>query len=400
MTSPAIEQARAIVDPAELRVLTQQLVQARSENPSGSTAEPCRIVAETLEPAGFRIQVLERDPGHVSIIATYDFTEPGRTLLMNGHVDVVPAAADGGGWTRDPWAAEIDGDRLYGRGSLDMKGPVAALALVARGLVEACVPLRGRLVVAVVADEEAGGRNGTGALIDAGLIDADAALIAEPGDGGIVVAHRGMCFIQLTTRGRAVHASVAHKGVNAVEAMVEALRTCRTLQLTYASHAILDPPSVAIGTTIDGGHKVNIVPDVCRATLDIRTVPGMTEEGVQEDLRRHFAAALPEHQRPELETLTWGEAGATDPEAEIVAVAGDAFEREFGRRADVHAMPASTDGWWLTNRAGIPTVMGLAPGGIEQCHVVDESIDLNELERYARVYADVVASYLGVAAVA
>lgn len=281
-----------------------------------------------------------------------------------------------------------------------MKGAVAALALAARAVVEARLPLRGRLVVAAVADEEAGGRNGTGALVETGLVAADAALIAEPGDGGVVVAHRGMCFIQLTTRGRAAHASMAHRGVSAVEAMVEALRACRTLRLAHTPHPVLEPPSVAIGTTIAGGEKVNVVPDLCRATLDIRTLPGMTEEGVHADLRRHFEAVLPEHQRPEIETLMWGEAGATDPGAEIVAVAAAAFEREFGRAPAIQAMPASTDGWWLTNRGGIPTVMGLAPGGIEDCHVVDESVDLIELERYARVYVDVIASYLGAAPVA
>jgi acetylornithine deacetylase/succinyl-diaminopimelate desuccinylase family protein len=387
-----VDQARAEIDGVELRGLARALVRARSENPAGSTAEACSIVADTLAAGGFAVERFEPEPGHVSVVASYDFPEAGRTLLLNGHVDVVPAAADG--WSRDPWAAEIDGDRLYGRGSLDMKGPVAALVLAARGVVDARLPLRGRLVVAAVADEEAGGRYGMGALVTAGTVDADAAVIAEPGDGGVVIAHRGMCFVQLTTRGRSVHASIAHKGVNAVESMVEALRACRTLELRHTPHPLLGAPSIVMGTTIEGGQTVNVVPDLCRATLDVRSVPGMRDEEVREDLRRHFDATLPAQQRPEVEILMWGEAGATDPNAEIVVLAAEAYAHEFGRQPELRAMPAATDGWWLTNRAGIPTVMGLAPGAIEQCHVVDESIDLGELERYARIYAHVVAAYL------
>lgn len=388
-----VDQARGGIDADELRELARALVRARSENPTGSTADACAIVADTLAAADFVTERFEPAPGHVSVVASYDFPEPGRTLLLNGHVDVVPALADG--WTRDPWEAEVEGGRLYGRGSLDMKGPLAALVLAARSVVDAGFPLRGRIVVAAVADEEAGGRHGTGALVAAGKLVADAAVIAEPGDGGVVIAHRGMCFIELTTHGRSVHASVAHKGVNAVESMLEALRVCRTLELRHTPHPLLGVPSIAIGTMIQGGHKVNVVPDLCRATLDVRTLPGMSEQEVLEDFHRHFDATLPEQQRPDVETLMWGEAGATDVGAEIVGVAAEAYAREFGRPPELQAMPAATDGWWLTNRAGIPTVMGLAPGGIEQCHVVDESIDLAELERYARIYAHVVVAYLG-----
>src|SRR5581483_1107154 len=127
--------------------------------------------------------------------------------------DVVPA---GDGWTRDPWSGDVDGGRLHGRGSLDMKAAVAGLAVAAASL--RGLPLAGRIVVAAVADEEVGGHRGAGALVEGGLT-ADAAIVAEPGDGGVVVAHRGMCFLQLTTRGRSTHASMPHRGVNAIELM-------------------------------------------------------------------------------------------------------------------------------------------------------------------------------------
>jgi acetylornithine deacetylase/succinyl-diaminopimelate desuccinylase family protein len=381
--------ARQSVSPDEVLTLAQRLVRIPSENPPGQTAEVCRAVAEELEPDGFEVEYLEPAEGFVSLTATYRFQEPGRRLILNGHVDVVPAPARR--WTRDPWGADVEDGTLFGRGSLDMKGPLAGLIVAARSVVRASPPLRGELVVTAVADEEQGGRRGTGALVERGL-SGDGVVIAEPGDGGIVLAHRGMCFVRLTTRGESGHASMPAEAVNAVDAMVDVLQACRTVQLRSEPHQLLEPPTIAIGTTISGGEQYNVIPDVCQATLDIRTVPGMTEESVLEDLRSHFARAGLE---PEVETIVWGQPGETSPESEIVKVAAQAFEREFGHAPALRGMPAATDGWWFTNHARIPTVMGLAPGSIRGCHVVDEAVPVEELVRYARVYAHIVAGFLG-----
>src|SRR5207253_9533659 len=163
-----------------------------------------------------------------------------------------------------------------------------AVCVAACRFVDAVLPLRCARVVAAVADEDTGGGKGSGALIGAGKIVADGVVIAEPSEGGIVLGHRGMCFVRLTTHGRSAHASVPENGVNAVEAMVDALVACRSLELRHTPHPLLGSPSVAIGTTIHGGEKTNVVPDTCRATLDIRHVPGMTREAIVEDLQSHF----------------------------------------------------------------------------------------------------------------
>lgn len=388
------ERARQSVVGDEVISLARRLVAVRSENPPGSTREACEVVAAELEPAGFELEYLEPADGFVSLVATHVFPEPGRTLLLNGHVDVVPVGHSADDWTCDPWAGEVRDGSLFGRGSLDMKGPLAGLVVAARSLVRSELPLRGTLVLTAVADEEQGGHRGSGALVAAGKAQADAVVIAEPGDGGVVVAHRGMCFLQLTTHGRSAHASMPERGVNAVELMLDALTACRSVELRHTAHPILGGPSVAIGTTIAGGQRVNVVPDRCQATLDVRSVPGMTEAGVLEDFREHFRRLLPASRQPELETLVWGEPAETSPDAEVVGTATAAFQREFGHMPPVRGMPAATDGWWFANRAGIPTVMGLAPGGIEGCHVVDEHVDVEELVRYARVYADLTATFM------
>jgi acetylornithine deacetylase/succinyl-diaminopimelate desuccinylase family protein len=379
----------------EVVTLTGKLVRINTENPPGKTREACETLADELERAGFAIEFVEPVEGFTSLVATYTFPEPGRTLLINGHLDVVPVGATADEWTHDPFGAEIDGDKLYGRGAMDMKGPLAAAVTAACSLVRERLLRRGSLVVTAVADEEEGGKRGTGAVLATGKIHADAAVVVEPSEGGVSVAHRGMCFIQLTTHGKSAHASVPANGVNAVESMVEVLRMCRAIKLRHTSHTILGSPTIAIGTTICGGEKANVIPDRCSATLDVRHVPGMTSDGVLEDLRGHFATCgLPEHQHPDVDVTLWGESAETPPDAEIVRVAADAHRNEFGTLPPLRGERGATDGWWFANRASIPTIMALGPGGVDGVHIVDECIDLVGLGRYARVYADLIARFL------
>jgi acetylornithine deacetylase/succinyl-diaminopimelate desuccinylase family protein len=388
------EAARRAVDVDAVVPLTQKLVRTFSENPPGDTRAACEVIAAELEGDGFELELFEPVPGHVSLLATHSFETPGRTLILNGHVDVVPATD---GWTRDPLGGEVEGGRLYGRGSLDMKGAVAAMTVAARSLVRARLPLRGRLVLMAVADEEAGGANGSGALVEAGKVAADGVVIGEPSAGGVVVAHRATCFVGIRTYGRAGHASMPELAVNAVELMIDALTALRSVELTHVPHAVLGSPSVAVGTTIAGGHKTNIVPDLCEATLDIRMVPGMTPAGVLDDLQRTLDhRGLHTTEQYELEILMSGETAVTDPDSELVLIAAEALERELGRPPRVGGMSAATDGWWFANRAGIPTIMGLGPGSIPECHVADEYVEVAELHAYARVYAEVAARFLAV----
>jgi succinyl-diaminopimelate desuccinylase len=115
--------------------LTQRLVRIPTENPPGMTGEACDVVTEELVWAGFSVQRVEDTPGFVSVVGQYDFRSPGPTLVFNGHLDVVPLGDTGDEWTHDPWGGEVEAGRLYGRGSLDMKGPVAAVIVAAQSAV-------------------------------------------------------------------------------------------------------------------------------------------------------------------------------------------------------------------------------------------------------------------------
>ena len=387
----ALDQNVRTTEAADVVRLAQRLVRIKSENPPGHTREVCQAVADELQGL-FDVELIESEPDIVSVLARKEFSVDGPTLILCGHVDVVPVDPGNAGWLHDPWGAEAVDGRLYGRGSLDMKGAVAGLITAAKIASEDATGLCGHLVVAAVADEESGGHLGAGVLIDRGKVAGDGVIIAEPSDGGICLAHRGMCFVEITTHGRSTHASIPHNGENAVERMVDALHALRDIHFTHNVHPLLGGPTVSLGTTITGGTKINVVPDTCRATLDVRKVPGMTDETVLEDIHSHLAKKSVHG--VDIRITTSGEAAETDEGAKIVQVARAACLSEFGYQPEIRGMVAATDGWWFANRAGIPTVMALGPGSIKDTHGVNENVDVAELEAYTRIYVDIIRTFL------
>ncbi len=376
---------------SEVALLAQRLVRARSANPPGDTRDAADAVEAALGER-FDITRLEPAPGFVNVVASHSFPHPGRTLILCGHLDVVPVDESAYGWTRDPWAAEIEDGWLYGRGSLDMKGALAGMIVAARRAAMDRRHLAGRIIVAAVADEERGGRRGAGAVVEDLITDADGAIIGEPSNGAVCIGHRGMCFVEATVRGKATHASTGG-GVNAVAAMVRVLSALEGIELTHTPHPLLGGPAIAIGTMISGGSNANVIPDLCKATLDIRKVPGMTDDSVLTDLQARLAAA---HVSDDVtfEITASVEPSVTDVADPIVTVSAAAYEDEFGRVPEVRGMSATTDGWWFRNRRGIPTVMALGPGRIEDCHTTNERVSVAELESYTRVYAHIIRGFL------
>jgi acetylornithine deacetylase/succinyl-diaminopimelate desuccinylase family protein len=375
--------------------LTQRLVRIPSENPPGMTQAACDAVAEELTAAGFTVRYVEETPGFVSVIGEHRFSEDGPTLVFNGHLDVVPVGDSRDDWTHDPFGGEVQDGRLYGRGSLDMKGAVAAVITAAEAAVADPRGLTGKLVITAVADEEAGGERGTGVLARQGLVEGDGAVVVEPGDGDIVIAHRGLCFVEITTHGRSTHATTPHEGINAVQIMVDVLTAMRSLELSHTPHAVFGGPSIVPGTVVHGGQKVNVIPDTCTAMMDIRTVPGMSRQAVVQEIEDHAVACGVDRAAITVRVANWGEPGETDEGARIVGVCSDAFQEEFGHAPKVRSMQAYTDGGWLSNIAGIPTVMAFGPGMVSGCHIVDEHVVIDELERYTRIYRSVIDRFLG-----
>jgi len=379
------------LDADELLVCARSLVRAASENPPGDERAVAEAVRPWLDDLGCRVQAVEPAPGRVSLVGVCDSLRPGPTLAVNGHLDVVPAGpADQ--WEHSPYQAVVADGVLHGRGSLDMKGPIAAALCAARMLLDSGLPWTGRLVFQLVADEEVVGTHGTRALLAAGLLAADGALVAEPTGMRLATAERGASWYVLRTLGRAAHGSRPAEGVSAIAAMARLVPAVLG-QTWERTHPLLGGPTVSIGT-IRGGDKVNMVPAWCEVEVDRRTIPGETAEQVAAEFQALFDRQAAEDPtfRAELAAQGFSPASEVDPAAPVVQAAVAALAG-VGLSPEPVGFSAATDARILNLQAGVPAVV-LGPGDLALAHSTAERIPVADLLAAARVYARLYATFL------
>jgi acetylornithine deacetylase len=357
--------------------LAQRLVRVESINPeldpAGSGEGPvARVVADWCEQAGLEVAVEEVAPGRHNVVARARGSGGGRTLLLNGHLDTVGVA----GMT-DPFSGRVEGDRLYGRGAQDMKGAVAACLVACEA--SAGLALRGDVVVTAVADEEVASV-GTEAV--AARIAADAAIVSEPTDEKIGVAHRGFAGFQIRVAGRAAHGSLPELGIDAIAHTGPVLTRLAELDARLRAgrrHPLLGTGS-AHASVIAGGQEYSSYPAFCDLDGERRTVPGETDP----DVEREVAALVDGVDATWSLTVTRGPF-EIDPGAEIVALVG----RHAGEPERL-GLPFWTDAA-LLGAAGIPTVL-FGPCG-EGLHTEVEWVSIGSLERCVAAYVAVAADF-------
>jgi acetylornithine deacetylase len=328
------------------------------------------FVAVTAARAGLDIEFEKVLPGRVNLIAR--LRPKGRitrTILLAPHMDTVPVAHE------EQFVPRKQGDRLYGRGSCDTKGSIAAMLSAVSKLAKSKQrPSETEIIFAGLVDEE-NGQAGSRALAKSNL-KADLAIVGEPTNCQIVTAHKGNLWIQLETRGKAAHGSVPELGQNAVHStarIVDALETdyAATLRKRRA-HPLLGHATVNVGT-IRGGTQPNIVPDSCVITVDRRTIPGETEAGVKREIQTLLA-------RKKLEaTFSLARTGPCFPlETSAKLPLVRQFLQSAGQRKPL-GVRYFCDAAILA-AGGIPSVV-FGPGDIAQAHTVDEWISLRSLEQ-------------------
>ena len=331
----------------------------------------------------------------------------GRRLVLVGHIDVVPPG-DPGTWTVDPWAGTIrDGD-LYGRGACDMKGGVAAILEVLRALsaVDVAITLAGEVLVAFVPSEEDGGQ-GMLAAIRSG-VTGDMAVIAEPSNLDVVVAHAGALTFRLIVPGRAAHASQRREGISALDKLwvlaraLEADETRRNAAETDPLMTVLGLPYPTILGKVSGGGWASTVMDRVVADGRYGVRLGQTPAEAEAELRACIAAAcaaddfLRDH--PAVVECVGGRFGSARVPSDHPLPTGlaRAAERVTGRRPELLGEPYGADMRLLVNEGRTPTVI-FGPGDVRVAHSADERVPLAEVEACARVLAGWVMDELGTA---
>ncbi len=268
MTSPILE-------------LTAKLVSIDSTNPSLSSTgagevEIAAFVADWCRDQALDVRIIDAD-GRPSVVAIARGAGGGRSIILNGHLDTV--GVDG---MVDPFQPRIKNGRMYGRGTIDMKASIAAMmATLARAR---SMPLRGDVVMMAVADEEAFSV-GTSAVLDSGET-ADAAIVTEPTNGDVVVAHKGFAWADVIVQGRAAHGSLPAEGLDAIAKMGAFLQGLDNLQAELEKQSgdpILGPGSVH-ASKISGGREMSSYPATCHLGVERRTIPGETAQGFVAEL--------------------------------------------------------------------------------------------------------------------
>jgi acetylornithine deacetylase len=410
----------ADVDREQLIADIQALV--RIPSITGSEEAVASWAADALRGLGLAVEVVTPDPAAIRADPAWPGEEMprstlpvvigragvagGRRLILSGHLDVVPPG-DPSTWTLDPWAAEIRDGRLYGRGACDMKGGVAAILATVRSLASGpggLAGLAGELLVVLVPSEEDGGQ-GTLAAIRAGAVG-DLAVITEPSQLDVVVAHAGAITFRLTVPGRAAHASQRREGVSALDKLFVLARALEADERDR-NEAETDPLMTALGLPyptiigiVEGGEWASTVLDrvVAYGRYGVRL--GQTPADAEADLRAAVAAAcmadafLRDH--PATVEITGGRFGSARVASDHPLPVGlaAAAERVSGRRPALLGEPYGADMQMFVNHGDTPCVI-FGPGDVRVAHSADEFVPLDEVETCARVLVEWVRSEIG-----
>ena len=391
--------------------LASELIQIPSENPPGNMNEIAMLIGDYLRKAGLSVVTKESTPGKTNIVAELDFGD-GPTLILNGHMDVVPAG-DLDKWTWDPFGGKLQDGYLLGRGASDMKAGLAGL-IVSLKKIASFDNLHGHVILMVVPDEETGGAFGTRWLLENGVAG-DACLIAEPSGINPTIGQKGNLLVNAVTHGASAHGSLSPVvGKNAIHLMKDVIDTIYSLWDTewpipeaarqLISHSqkilkeeghpapasVLDRVTVNVGT-ISGGEKVNMIPSQCEAAFDLRVPIGISTSEVLHQLKQRVAEQFSEEvdlilkNRPSDANFTLPD----DPFVELVLHA-------ITEIADEEAQPvlqwASSDARYFRYR-DIPTVQ-FGPAELAGIHSYDERVKVDDVVEATHVYALLMNDFL------
>ena len=368
--------------------LAAQLVEIESINPdvvAGGSGELglARFVAEWCERAGLETALTELRPGRANVVAVARGSGGGRSLMLNAHMDTVGVE----GMT-DPFVPRIEAGRLYGRGAQDMKGSLAACMLAAADAKRR--RLRGDVIVTAVADEEFASI-GTEAI--AAALSADAAIVTEPTDLRVAVAHRGFVHLEVEVAGRAAHGSRPDVGIDAIAKMGRVLVGIEELDRNLRAdprHPYLGSGSVH-ASLIDGGQEFSSYPARCRLQGERRTIPGETAARAEQELREIVARAGEGDPQfvAQVRAPISREPFEVSEAAEIVQLVRRHGEVVLGHAPETVGVPFWADSALLA-AVGIPTVV-FGPTG-EGLHSEVEWVDLASLEHCVEIYSRVAAN--------
>ena len=408
--SGALNDARSWLNAREGEViaLTSALIAAPTPNLPGDETAAAEVIERAITHYNLPApRILAEQPHRPNLIVRIDGARPGPHLAICGHLDTKPVGDAADEWRTDPFEPVIDGDRLYGLGSTDMKGACAAMILAGAAFQQVADRAAGSLSLIFTADEEYGSYYGAGYLTRQKAIEADEILLGEPAGvledwDAIRVVSRGVSGFRVVVKGTQTHSSISDQlpTVNAVEAMANVLVALRRdLKLRYPEHPLCPTgPTINLGVKTLGGVGYGVLPGHAEFWSDIRTIPGMTQEEMAEDIETALAKIRPLVPGAEVTwefnpTLGWITPSEVLPGDPMVTAVELAARDVLGEAPPLKAFPGGTDAFPFHAQGGVPTLAAFGPGLLPPAHGPNEWISLRSLQQAPHIFAAAALHY-------
>ena len=382
----------------------QEIVRIPSENPPSKYKEVARFVEKKMSEIGLKTSIKRNN-----VIGEFN-NGGGSTLIFNGHFDTVEAFK---GWTKDPFGAEIVGDKIYGRGASDDKSSVTAEIFATQVLLEAGVDLKGKLIVTAVVDEETGGLRGAEYLLSNELVSGDACLLGDAANGYPFGYCGGTMYITITIKGKTAHGLAfpdlptpyrnENSGINTIERMVKVMNFLLELKEELLTKTTNYPTSDGWDSNVSsinlaeihGGTKITTVPDRCYLHLSVNTIPEQNVASIKKRLL-DFVEKMKEED-PDLDISVQipiaMEPQVIDESSEFAKIVQKVAEKIHGEKREFKTLMPSTDAHWFQER-GIPTILVGASARDNNIHAEDEFVYIKDLMDLVKMFALTALNYL------
>lgn len=394
-----INSIKKVISEEEIISVIKKLVKLPSytgiKNQESGVAE---YIYNFFKAEGIEAKIIPVVDGRSNVIAVLKGKGGGKTLLLTGHTDTVPPYD----MPDDPFEVKTSCGRMYGRGVVDMKGPLGCMMIAMAAVKRAGIELAGDVIFAGVIDEE-DKSEGTRALLKSG-ISADGVIVGEPTDMDICIGHRGLEWFEFTFKGKTVHGGRQKEGINAIsKAMkfIDRLESSLIPEIESRTHPVSGNSSMNYGF-IKGGTQPSTVAGECILQIDRRWVPGEKYQDIIDEYQRvldelheedkQFNASFKVMDISAMEEGYIHEAMETDPEEPIVKVSEGAIYDITGKDANIRSFTAWSDGGLISTYGRMPTIV-LGPGDLESAHSAGEYLEIAQVLPAVLIYAMIAVEF-------
>lgn len=368
----------------------QSLIRIDSTNPPGNEHQVVEQFIQRSEAVGLPYEVTDLSENRSNFSVTLKGSDENKgRLLLSGHTDTVKIGSQE--WAHGPFDAEVDGGKMYGRGTTDMKSGLAALYLALESLHEEGFELIRDVEFLATAGEEVDSVGAAHYVKTEGMDNVDAIVIAEPTSGKVVAGHKGALWIEVSLTGKTAHGAMPEQGINAVEAMGKVIGLIEELKEEWLEEKEPLGKSSVSANMISGGIQTNVIPDQCTLNVDIRTVTPNVHDDLYEEFNKRLSGLLSGEGQPEVETriLLDRATVVTGEEADIIQ---DALE--VSGHETVGGVSYYTDGSVLNPDSKIPTLI-YGPGIETLAHQPNEYVEVEAFEKSIEFYKELIKKYAG-----